>query len=360
MNTRRPRSRRTGKRSTTTSVVLRGRAKLGLAGVLAAGGLAVAVAGPVATSVALGARTGVSARPAADSNGANSVGTASAEFSGSVYPNGQPTTAHFEYGIDQRYRPPGYTGGVYDQATSDQQVGGGFQYVTVTASVTGLIPNAVYHMRLVATNNQGTAYGPDETFTTLEDPAPGAPVLGQNENVTPSGSVFFFVGQRQVPLTEPRQLPAGTRINSLRGSAKLVAATGTKGHHYSGSFKGGVFKFSQTRTGANKGLTTVALLDGASPGTSGYASCKRSSGRAAAHAALSARVLQTLHASASGRFRLRGRYAVGTVRGTRWSVSDRCDGTLISVQLHSVLVQDLVKNIAVLISAGHSYLAKAP
>jgi hypothetical protein len=68
--------------------------------------------------------------------------------------------------------------------------------------------------------------------------------------------------------------------------------------------------------------------------------------------------LQTLRARASGRFRTRGRYAAGTVRGTAWTTTDRCDGTLIAVQLHSVFVQDLVKHITKLISKGHSYLAK--
>lgn len=357
MNTRPPGSDSTGKAS-TGSTRRRGSVPRIVTAVAVAGGLAVA--GPVAAGLAATHRAGPVARPAADS-GATAVGTASAQFTGSVYPNGQPTTAHFEYGIDPRYRPPGDTDALYDQSTPDQQVGSGFQYVTVTASVSGLIPNAVYHMRLVASNANGTAYGPDETFTTLEDPAPGPPVLGKSENVTPSGSVFYFAGSEQVPLTEPRQLTAGTRINALRGSAKLVAASGIKAKRYTGTFKSGVFKFSQVRSGTNKGLTTVSLVDGAFAGQPSYASCKtKKAADAGAHAALSAKVLQTVHAQVSGRFQLRGRYAVGTVRGTRWTVSDRCNGTLISVQQDSVLVQDLVKHITVLLKAGQSYLAKAP
>ena len=327
------------------------------AGTVLTGALLAALVGPTGAGIAAAGHG-----PRAESGRSVDPGTATATFKGSVNPDGRPTTAHFEYGIDQRYRPPGDAGGLYDQSTPNQDVGSGTQYETITAPVSGLIPNAVYHWRLVATNSGGTASGPDQTFTTEEDPAPPAPVLGKSENVTPSGSVFFFVSHRQVPLTEPRQLPTGTLINALRGSAKLVAASGNKGRRYTGAFKSGVFRFSQTRTGADKGMTTLSLVEGAFAGAPSYSTCKAKGAAdgASAHTALSARVLQTLHSKVSGRFRTRGRYAAGSVRGTQWSTADRCDGTLISVQLHSVLVSDLIKHISVLVQAGHSYLAKAP
>jgi hypothetical protein len=117
-----------------------------------------------------------------------------------------------------------------------------------------------------------------------------------------------------------------------------------------------VFRVSQARKGSNRGLTTLSLVEGAYKGGPSYASCKA---KKKAPRAVSRRILQTLHSRASGRFRTRGRYAAGTVRGTRWTTSDRCDGTLISVQLHSVLVNDLVRHISVLVRAGHSYFASA-
>ena len=79
-----------------------------------------------------------------------------------------------------------------------------------------------------------------------------------------------------------------------------------------------------------------------------------------AQAALSSRVLQTLRSSGKGRFRSRGRYAAGTVLGTKWTTSDQCNGTKIAVQADSVLVSDLVKHINVTVFAHHSYLALAP
>jgi hypothetical protein len=39
---------------------------------------------------------------------------------------------------------------------------------------------------------------------------------------------------------------------------------------------------------------------------------------------------------------------------------DRCDGTLIAVQVHAVQVTDIVKHKTVLVRAGHSYLVRAP
>jgi hypothetical protein len=119
-------------------------------------------------------------------------------------------------------------------------------------------------------------------------------------------------------------------------------------------FGGAIFKLTQ----AHGGLTTLALREGAFKGAPSYASC-RAHRASDGHAAVSSRVLQTLRSRATGRFRTRGRYAAGTVRGTRWTTADRCDGTLISVQQHSVLVTDLVKKITVLVKAGHHYLARA-
>ncbi len=47
------------------------------------------------------------------------------------------------------------------------------------------------------------------------------------------------------------------------------------------------------------------------------------------------------------------------MRGTQWSTTDRCDGTLVAVQIHAVEVTDLVKHITILVHAGHHYLALA-
>ncbi len=66
-----------------------------------------------------------------------------------------------------------------------------------------------------------------------------------------------------------------------------------------------------------------------------------------------------LHASAKGKFRTKGRYAAATVRGTKWTIADRCDGTLTHDLTDSVVVNDFVRHKTIVLHAGHSYLALA-
>jgi hypothetical protein len=310
--------------------------------------------------------------------------TTTAAFSGSVNPEGLPTTASFQYGLDPKYSGGGPIS--YSSSTTAQQVGSDFSAHPVSAQVSGLVPNALYHVRLVATNSAGTTLGPDQTFTTPPDPPPPPPVLGQSVDVKPvSGLVLVKLpgqaardasgahlrahaglakGVGFIPLTEARQLPTGTQVDARAGKIQLSAAAATKhGKLQNGTFNGGLFKLSQDRGGLTKGLTTLSLLEGAFTGAPTYASCKKKAldpASPSAFAALSSSVLQTLRSSAHGKFRTRGRYAAAVVRGTAWTMSDRCDGTLVTVQRDTVAVQDFVRHVTVLVRQGHRYLAKAP
>jgi hypothetical protein len=73
----------------------------------------------------------------------------------------------------------------------------------------------------------------------------------------------------------------------------------------------------------------------------------------------SSKTLKLLKASAHGKFRTRGRYSAATVRGTKWTVADRCDGTLTRVITDSVAVTDFVRHKTIILHGGQSYLAKA-
>jgi hypothetical protein len=249
---------------------------------------------------------------------------------------------------------------MYNLSTSTTTLPGDFASHSVAATIAGLLPNAVYHVRLIATNGNGQVIGPDQTIKTPGDAAPPPPSIGRKENVKPvSGTVFLLRNGELVPLTENTQLSTGTIVDTLHGSVSLLSASGLKGKKYTGTFGGALFRITQIAGGPNKGQTTLTLIEGANfTGAPSYASCTTPRS-ASAHAALSARVLQTLRSRVSGRYRSRGRYAAGTVRGTQWSTTDRCDGTLIAVQIHAVQVTDLVKHITVLVHAGHRYLALA-
>jgi hypothetical protein len=245
---------------------------------------------------------------------------------------------------------------VYDDSTPSQSVGSDSSTHAVSASVSGLVPNALYHVRLVATNSAGTTFGPDTTFTTPVAPSPGAPTVAKSFDVKPTqGVVLIKVNGKLIPLTQLKQIPAGAVIDALHGTLSLVTSTG-KGHKtQTGTFAGAIFKVTQDHSG----LTTLTIVENAFKGAPSYASCKAASGRASA-AKLSAKTLQLLRGKDNhGKFRTKGRYAAATTRGTAWSVADRCDGTLTKVTQSSVLVNDFVRHISVVLRAGHSYLALA-
>jgi hypothetical protein len=273
----------------------------------------------------------------------------------------------------------------YDQLTPTKTVGSDFAGHSVSAAVSGLVPDALYHVRLVASNGAGTTVGLDQTFTTGQSPAPPAPTVGQTVNADPvEGLVLVKLavgraakasaasrahdaltkGEGFIPLTQARQLPVGSEIDARRGTLDLVVATGTKHRTHTAKLSGGLFTVSQQRGGAQKGLTTLTLDEGLFSGAPSYESCgtgKASGIDADAHSAtLSARTLQTLNATDNhGSFRTSGRYSAATVRGTSWETSDRCDGTLTAVRRGTVEVLDFATRKTVVLHAGQSYLAAA-
>jgi CSLREA domain-containing protein len=282
--------------------------------------------------------------------------SSAAALSGSVNPEGTPTQAFFQYGLDLSERGPGASTVLYDQSTPVQQVGSDATNHTVTAPLSGLLPGALYHVRLVAISAAGTTFGPDQTFTTAQAAAPPPPVLGQTGNVKPvTGTVFIKSPSGQfIPLTGATKIPNGSQIDALHGSLQVITAIG-KGKTEQGIFGGAVFKFTQARTG----LTTLSLIEGAFPGAPSFSTCKPHKAGESASVA-SGRTLQLLHASANGKFRTSGRYSAATVRGTKWTIADRCDGTLTHDIVHSVVVTDFVHHRTIVLHAGQSYLAKAP
>ncbi len=72
-------------------------------------------------------------------------------------------------GIAASYRFEYSTTSAYGSSTPFPQgsVGEGLEARAVWASASGLAPGTTYHYRVVASNELGTVYGPDQTFTTL-------------------------------------------------------------------------------------------------------------------------------------------------------------------------------------------------
>ena len=188
----------------------------------------------------------------------------------------------------------------------------------------------------------------DQAPTQLPPPVAGktvnaAVIAGKVRFQLPGTSAF-------VELTDPQQLPIGTTFDTTAGRVNLTSASDTKGATQHAWFYEGTFTLGQT-TGSEP-ITTLTLA-GALP------TCpKASGGRAAATARK--RKSRHLWGDGTGRFRTSGRFSSATVRGTRWVVSDRCDGTLTRVVRGSVTVRDRVHDKTVILRAGEQYLARAP
>ena len=167
------------------------------------------------------------------------------------------------------------------------------------------------------------------------------PVAGETVNVARSqgtvrvklpGSDEFF------ELEDGQQVPVGSTFDTSKGRVNLWAAGNQRAWFYEG-----VFKLGQTK-GA-KPLSTVRLT--------GKLNCGAGKANAAA-----TRKKRRLWGDGRGKFRTQGEFSSATVRGTKWLVEDRCDGTLTRVKKGRVAVRDFVRKRTVIVRAGRQYLAK--
>lgn len=121
--------------------------------------------------------------PAATTGNATSITQTTAKLHGTVKPNNEATTYHFEYGTTTAY-------GTITPETGPVPAGAGTTNVAV--DIASLAPGTVYHYRIVATNAAGAVGGKDRTFTTR--PAvtlDSSRTIGRfNQNITLSGQVF--------------------------------------------------------------------------------------------------------------------------------------------------------------------------
>ena len=342
------------------------------------------------------------------SPGPTSAGSQRAGFTAAVNPNGSATSVYFEYGLDPKY---GLTtaSDIYVGRTPVEAVGSGSSPKTVFAGVTGLVPDALYHVRAVAANAVGTVTSADQTFTTAALAPPPVPVLGQEANFTPVSGIVYVKppagasiagvdadragfgpdltghamaaltkGMGFIPLTEARQLPVGTEVDARAGTLRLITATtarkkGKRTQTESGEFSEGLFQVAQSDNRRLKGLTLLKLLDsGIFPGAPSYkkecaAVAKTINVPSGVNGdlvfkprKLSKKALQTLKASEHGNYRTQGKYSAATVRGTIFTVTDRCDGTLTVVKRGLVVVTDFRRHKNITLHTNQRYLATAP
>jgi hypothetical protein len=158
-----------------------------------------------------------------------------------------------------------------------------------------------------------------------------------------------------VPLVEARQIPVGSVLETTHGVVKLTTATAAAGKFQFGDFGAGIFKLLQSRK--QRGLTELDIMNSRSPRQVCATVGKRAS---VASKHLSSTVLGRLSSSDHGKFTARGQYSAATVRGTEYTVTNECAGTLTQVRRGEVSVRDFVRRKTITLFAGQHYLAKAP
>ena len=275
-----------------------------------------------------------------------------------------PTSYRFDWGSTTSY----------GTSTPVTAAGSGASALAVTASISGLASSSTYHYRLVATNGSGTTNGADSVFTTQAAPgvtpdppiapAPGPgpdgptlppvsrPVFGQTATIAAiSGSVLVELQGTStfIPLSAASTVPVGTTIDATAGTVRLTNLRDRGGKLQSATFWGGAFTVAQS---SRKHAPTVLAL------TAPVAGCSAALRHVAGAGATPKSERHLWGRDNHGRFVTRGRSAVATVRGTAWFMRESCAGTFVRVSRGSVSVRDLVRQRTILVSSGHSYLAR--
>ena len=150
-------------------------------------------------------------------------------------------------------------------------------------------------------------------------------------------------------LATDTEVPLDTEIDASHATIALTSAL-PSGHTQTGRFGGGRFQLRQGR----RGYVDLYLRGRACPTSGRHAQV----GSASAAYARRRRPNHLWGHDHGGRFRTHGRHSQATVRGTRWLVADRCDGTLTLVTKGSVVVRDTVRHRRLALHAGERYLAR--
>ncbi len=353
--------------------------------------LALGVAAPADALLGLGLN--------ASTQSAANVTSSAATLRGQVSPLSLSTAYSFQIG----------TSTSYGTQTPTTYVTSLLSAQSVQANVTGLKPSTTYHYRIVASELLSTVRGSDMTFKTAaasstsgsgssgstgsgadsgsnsggsdssgitlpgEDgsatDAPAStsdfptdfqttvgvpPVLGNTIAAAPAAgdvSVRLTGSKMFVPLEGPAALPVGSEVDARAGTVNLVTALDTSATTQAAQFQGAVFRVGQGDSSG--GITDIYLRGG------DFRPCwpKRVRGISAARAHRHT-IRRLWGRDRGGRFRTHGTRAVATVRGTTWSVADRCDGTVTKVTDGAVSVYDRGTRRNALVTAGHSYLAR--
>jgi hypothetical protein len=110
---------------------------------------------------------------------------------------------------------------------------------------------------------------------------------------------------------------------------------------------------------AHEGMIDLQLVGGDAAACASASVRKSSASIATVRKAKKTTVINSLWSSDNhGRYSTQGNNSVATVMGTQWLTQNLCDGTLTRVARGKVRVRDTHTGRTVIVTAGHSYVAK--
>jgi streptogramin lyase len=237
--------------------------------------------------------------------------------------------------------------------TADHEIG----RITPAGAIT------VFPVGLIAQPGSITTSGPDVWFTDTR-----AGKIGRVSNLTAGRSlaqgqsvwvssvrgvvkILRRGSAASVTLKTPETIRVGSTIDARHGTVGLIAEVDRAATTRTATFSSGEFMFSQT---ASAPLADLIMLGG------DFSRCRTARHARATTSGMSTKVIRTLRGNGEGGVRAIGQYAAATVRGVaQWTITDRCDGTLVQVARGAVAVLDKVKHSTVSVTARHSYLARS-
>ena len=168
---------------------------------------------------------------------------------------------------------------------------------------------------------------------------------GQCVKTASSSDCVPLAGLKQISIADIQYVNPGS------GSILLESIAGR------GVFYGTPFNLQETKLGKTKRPVLVLQLAGGKFGICATKGPKVGGSRSPAVLLKKKKPVRRLWGHGKGRFRTKGRYSAGTVRGTWWETLDRCDGTVTRVRTGVVDVYDFVLKKHVKVTPGHQYFA---
>lgn len=114
---------------------------------------------------------------------------------------------------------------------------------TFTSNITGLTPYTTYYVRAYATNNTGTSYGEQKTFTTSEQPQAPTGAINGLYSVSVTQQVYFSKGNLQYQAS----------TNTWRFAENQYDCVGSANSNISSSYSGWIDLFGWGTSGYNHG-----------------------------------------------------------------------------------------------------------